>query len=82
MISMYFQALREFGTQKNQSKRIDYMLSSNIKVRTETSLERMRGIEPPSQPWQGRIRATKLHPHFFKVRYYLIKIFVNWQAFL
>lgn len=24
----------------------------------------MRGIEPPSQPWQGRIRATKLHPHF------------------
>lgn len=28
-------------------------------------LERMRGIEPPSQPWQGHIRATKLHPHFF-----------------
>lgn len=43
---MYFQALREFGTQKNQSKRIDYMLSSNIKVRTETSLEQITGIEP------------------------------------
>lgn len=28
---MYFQALREFGTQKNQSERIDYMLSSNYK---------------------------------------------------
>ena len=42
------------------------MLSSNIKVRTETSLERMRGIEPPSQPWQGRIRATKLHPQFLE----------------
>ena len=56
---MYFQALREFGTQKNQSKRIDYMLSSNIKVRTETSLEQVRRIELPSQPWQGRILATE-----------------------
>lgn len=45
---MYFQALWEFGTQKNQSKRIDYMLSSNIKVRTETSLEQVTGIEPAS----------------------------------
>ena len=24
-------------------------------------MEQMRRIELPSQPWQGRIRATKLH---------------------
>ena len=26
-------------------------------------MERMREIESPSQPWQGRILTTKLHPH-------------------
>ena len=41
---MYFQALWDFGIQKNQSKWIDYMLSSNIKVQTETSLEQMMGF--------------------------------------
>ena len=25
-------------------------------------MERMREIESPSQPWQGRILTTKLHP--------------------
>ena len=39
------------------------MLSSNIKVRTETSLEQVRRIELPSQPWQGRILATEPHLH-------------------
>ena len=68
---MYFQALREFGTQKNQSERIDYMLSSNIKVRTETSLEQVRRIELPSQPWQGRILATE--PHLRCLCLYYIK---------
>ncbi len=28
-------------------------------------MERMREIESPSQPWQGRIRTTKLHPHIY-----------------
>lgn len=33
------------------------------KVRTETSLEQMRRIELPSQPWQGRVLATEPHLH-------------------
>lgn len=33
------------------------------KVRTETSLEQVSGIEPPSQPWQGRVLADVLHLH-------------------
>ena len=27
-------------------------------------MERMREIESPSQPWQGHILTTKLHPHY------------------
>lgn len=39
------------------------MLSSNIKVRTDSSMEQVSGIEPPSQPWQGRILTAVLHLH-------------------
>ena len=52
---MYFQALWDFGIQKNQSKWIDYMLSSNIKVQTETSLEQMMGIEPTWSAWKAEV---------------------------
>ena len=27
-------------------------------------LERVRGVEPPSLPWQGSVIAVILHPHF------------------
>ena len=57
----------DFLCQQSESSQYEMISIVNVrKVRTETSLERMRGIEPPSQPWQGRIRATKLHPQFLE----------------
>ena len=31
--------------------------------RTDSSMERTRGIEPPSQPWQGRILTIEPRSH-------------------
>lgn len=46
--------------QKNQS--FDWFLYINVrKVRTDSSMEQVMGIEPTSQPWQGRVLAVVLH---------------------
>ena len=36
----------------------------------------MREIESPSQPWQGRILTTKLHPHLWSDWLSYFKLFL------
>ena len=48
--------------QKNQSFLIDLIINIAL-VRRFLLLEQVSGIEPPSQPWQGRVLADVLHLH-------------------
>lgn len=56
------------NAQKNQSFQIDLIINVTL-VRRFYLMEQMTGIEPASQPWQGRILAIVLH---LQVTYYII----------
>ena len=73
--------------------RMIFVSICSIKVRTDTSLVRMRGLEPPHR-WYWFLRPARLpvppHPHiYFNIDYYstliifmssIIKIFIHFNA--
>ena len=70
---MYFQALREFGTQKNQPERIDYMLSSNYKSSNRNVTGADEGNRTPVSTLARLCSTIKLHLHFSVLSYNIIK---------
>ena len=44
------------------------------------SMEQMRGVKPPSQPWQGRILIVE--PHLQRIYIHYIKKILKNQPFL
>ncbi len=48
------------NAQKNQSFLIDLIINVTL-VRRFYLMEQMKGVEPSSQPWQGRVLAVKPH---------------------
>ena len=41
-----------------------WQLSTKKANSRDEGFKRVRGVEPPSQPWQGCVIAVILHPHF------------------
>ena len=51
-----------------------------IKHQLINNLEQMRGVKPPSQPWQGRILIVE--PHLQRIYIHYIKKILKNQPFL
>ena len=70
---MYFQALREFGTQKNQSKRIDYMLSSNCKSSNKNATGAGEENRTPVVSLEGWGSTIELHLQLINKTFTIIR---------